>query len=97
MNHMVCPYCGDATVTKRGKTIKGKQRFKCRECNKSFLETTKIKAVKELKNKKVVPNGVLCVECNSENVRLNGFTRAGTQRYLCRDCKKVFFMKVNKP
>ena len=34
-----CPHCGSVTIVKTGKK-KGKQRYKCKDCNKCFTETS---------------------------------------------------------
>ncbi|QVK17812.1 IS1595 family transposase [Mycoplasmatota bacterium] len=35
-----CPHCGSVEFVKNGKTNKGIQRYICRECNKSFCDTS---------------------------------------------------------
>jgi len=39
-NKMICPKCGSENTKKHG-VISGTQRFKCKNCNKTFLETRK--------------------------------------------------------
>ena len=38
--HPCCPRCGGTWVVKKGKTKKGRQRWFCRDCKRSFGETT---------------------------------------------------------
>lgn len=61
-----CPYCNSTNIIKKGKTKSGKQRYKCKDCNKYFVEkniyvkslagTNKkyIKAKLKVKNKKLI-------------------------------------------
>ncbi len=35
-----CPHCGSGSFVKHGKTGLGRQRYRCRECRKTFSETT---------------------------------------------------------
>lgn len=34
-----CPYCNTEKINKNGKTLKGVQRYQCKECKKHFIET----------------------------------------------------------
>lgn len=36
MNSKHCPHCHFTTVVKKGTTSSGRQRFKCKNCNKSW-------------------------------------------------------------
>ena len=36
---MLCPHCGSGAIIKHSK-YKDTQRFKCKECNRTFLPTT---------------------------------------------------------
>ena len=36
---VACPHCGSATIVKSG-TKDGKQRYKCKDCGKTFMQTT---------------------------------------------------------
>lgn len=37
-NVLACPHCGSATIKKHGKR-QGKQRYRCKDCGKTFVET----------------------------------------------------------
>ncbi len=34
-----CPYCGDGGIVKNGHNVAGNQRYRCKTCRKSFLDT----------------------------------------------------------
>jgi transposase-like protein len=34
-----CPYCNTDKINRNGKTLKGVQRYQCKECKKHFIET----------------------------------------------------------
>jgi transposase-like protein len=34
-----CPYCKTDKINKNGKTLKGIQRYQCKECKKHFIDT----------------------------------------------------------
>ncbi len=36
---MACPHCGSISIKKHGKTD-GRQRYRCKDCNKTFCETS---------------------------------------------------------
>ena len=36
-----------------------------------------------------------CPHCGSTNIGKNGKTKGGTQKFLCKDCKKYFCMSTN--
>ena len=40
VNGRVCPICGSVHVVRNGHRADGKQRFKCRDCNRSFVINT---------------------------------------------------------
>ena len=35
---MTCPTCGSHDISKNGMTRRGKQNYKCRDCNRQFVE-----------------------------------------------------------
>jgi insertion element IS1 protein InsB len=35
---MTCPTCGSHDISKNGTTRRGKQNYKCRDCNRQFVE-----------------------------------------------------------
>ncbi|HSN58551.1 MAG TPA: transposase [Clostridiaceae bacterium] len=35
-----CPHCGSGSFIKHGRTGLGRQRYRCRECRRTFSETT---------------------------------------------------------
>lgn len=35
---LACPHCGDTKIVKNGKTYYGKQNYKCKNCNRQFVE-----------------------------------------------------------
>lgn len=35
---MTCPTCGSHDISKNGTTHRGKQNYKCRDCNRQFVE-----------------------------------------------------------
>ncbi len=36
-----CPYCGSNELTRHGKTVSGKSRYKCKKCNRTFSTDVK--------------------------------------------------------
>lgn len=49
---MECKCCGSSKIKKNGKSL-GKQRYKCKECGKTFFDT-KPKLSEELKQKAIL-------------------------------------------
>ena len=49
---MECKCCGSCKIKKNGKSL-GKQRYKCKECGKTFFDT-KPKFSEELKQKAIL-------------------------------------------
>ncbi len=37
---LFCPHCGDTYIVKRGKAANSKQRYLCKACNRTFIDTT---------------------------------------------------------
>ena len=35
-----CPYCGSIHIVKAGKNSKGRQRYKCNNCKRRFINST---------------------------------------------------------
>jgi transposase-like protein len=56
---------------------------------------TKAANIKDLVTKERFANGYVCPLCGSIHVVRNGKRKDGTQRYLCRDCKRSFVATVN--
>jgi len=36
-DHICCPQCGSAGVVRYGKAASGRQKYKCRDCNRQFV------------------------------------------------------------
>jgi transposase-like protein len=104
MESIECPHCHQrVAVTKYGYDRHRKQRYKCSNCKKTFVDTD----TKDLHMNKQTPLAtvtqikVLCPHCNSENTKKNGTYAVLSdtrnvpffvQRYKCNQvgCKRTF-------
>lgn len=82
---MNCPECNSTNLYKKG-TRAGKQRYKCKECGRYFVEGTPFVG----RQVKLPPPEISCPHCNSSKVRRDGMLETGRQRYKCLECGKGF-------
>jgi transposase-like protein len=66
---MTCPTCGSHDISKNGTTRRGKQNYKCRDCNRQFVENPQWKP-KDKDTRSLVDLLLL------EKIPLAGITRA---------------------
>lgn len=69
-----------------------------REILKSLLRKTDLRtedSVEEFVTKERFSNGRICPVCGCVHVVRNGHRKDGTQRYVCRECKKSFVATTN--
>jgi len=81
----VCPDCGSSRRWKNGLTALGKQRYKCIDCGRNYIDP---------KEHNYQPAGHVCPRCKSVNVIRQGWTLLTRgrrkQRLKCNDCNKDF-------
>lgn len=65
---MLCPDCGASHVKKNGLTSKGVQKFKCKECTHSFVETP-------APNRLTADDHRFILEHHAEGVSIRGIAR----------------------
>jgi len=58
----ICPHCGSGNFIKHGKTSLGRQRYRCRECRKTFSETTGTPFMYSKKTLKTWASYLFCME-----------------------------------
>jgi transposase-like protein len=68
-----CPRCGNGSFIKHGRTSLGRQRYMCRECRKTFSETTGTSFMYSKKTLKTWAGYLLCMPV-SASYRVEGFT-----------------------
>lgn len=92
-NTLCCPKCGGEQFKKAGFN-RGKRQYKCKneKCKTRFLDPV-------LRTLSIKVEGVLCRFCNSDNYYKSGLTYLGKQKYICKDCKRIFTPEAtrNKP
>ena len=47
ISNITCPHCNGTEIKMNGRTPKGKQRFYCNDCHKTFVNSTKFKTSKK--------------------------------------------------
>jgi transposase-like protein len=57
-----CPHCGSRNFVKHGRTSLGRQRYRCRECRKTFSETTGTPFMYSKKTLKTWAGYLFCLE-----------------------------------
>ena len=67
---------------KRGKTVSGKQRYTCRNCGITIVETRSAR-------RSSAPSYIACKRCRSRQVILYG-KYGEKQRYHCEECGYTF-------
>jgi len=80
-----CIYCNENNVSKLGKDKGEKQRFFCKNCQKSFLILSDYE--------RLVDYRPPCIFCNSNRI-VKSSKWKGKQRYGCSNCHKTF-MDIN--
>ena len=65
----ICPNCDSEKIVKNGRIHNGKQRFKCNECNRQFIENPK-KIVINQEKRELIDRLLL------EKISLAGISRA---------------------
>ena len=86
---MNCPECNSDKLLKRG-FRGGKQRYRCKECGRCFVEGTKFVG-RQVKLPSVVKS---CPHCGETKVIRDGLLETGGQRYKCLSCGKGFSSKT---
>ena len=73
----ICPSCFSETIVKNGRIHNGKQRFKCNECNRQFIEKPQKIVIKQQK-RELIDRLLL------EKISLAGIARAAqvSERWL---------------
>jgi integrase/recombinase XerD len=95
---LFCPDCGERDFIKAGKSkIKDKQQYRCKKCNRLFLdpkliELSKRRIPKISRDKYFDPNILCCPECGSNEVRKHGIYAQNKQQYQCKNknCRRIF-------
>src|SRR5215207_5785045 len=89
-----CRHCNSSNTIRHGYTRKGKQRYRCRACGRSFVRRQWFHQCcrDTLRNMTEVETIQIsnCRHCNSSNTIRHGYTRKGKQRYRCRACGRSF-------
>jgi transposase-like protein len=65
----ICPSCSSKKIVKNGRIHNGKQRFKCKQCNRQFIEKPQ-KIVIEVQKRELIDRLLL------ERISLAGISRA---------------------
>ncbi len=85
---VACPECNSTNISRKG-FANGKQRFRCEDCGRYFIEGSSLKK-KITKLPTVVKE---CPYCKSTEIKRDGLTSTGKQQYKCLTCTKVFGTK----
>ena len=82
---MQCPECGCTELLKKG-IRNNKQRYRCKQCGRFFVEGSKYSTKEILPPKQ-------CPYCGSISTQRKGILEDGTQRYMCNHCNRSFSSK----
>lgn len=82
-NELVCPQCSSPNNRKHGLDKHGKQKYKCKDCKRTYTKHSEYISPSE------IPVNLSCPSCGSLNLIKRGFNR-GKQQYGCKDCKRIF-------
>ena len=75
---MDCPFCDHPKSHKHGKTSKGRQRFRCAACDRTFTETIDTLYYR----RQVTPEQVETIlQAHAEGSSLRGLSRIGKRAY----------------
>ena len=82
---MQCPECGCTELLKKG-IRNNKQRYRCKQCGRFFVEGSKYSTKEILPPKQ-------CPYCGHTSTQRKGILEDGTQRYMCNHCNRSFSSK----
>jgi integrase/recombinase XerD len=83
-NEIICFHCGSHQYVKAGFTSKGKQRYRCCDCQHSFILDKESNLFREV-------NKIICPLCGNDKYWRRGFSVDGEQKYSCKTCNHHFY------
>lgn len=84
-----CPYC-DGELRYAGYTKAHHQKYYCKDCGRSCTSDDSDKPIKRGLPFRLTNNEKSCPSCGTLNIKKAGYSKNGIQRYICRECGKVF-------
>lgn len=84
-----CPYC-DGELRYAGYTKAHHQKYYCKDCGRSCTSDNSGKPIKRELPFRLANNEKSCPSCRTLNIKKAGCSKNGIQRYMCKECGKVF-------